>query len=160
MYYKDLAYNMTFTNEKQMESEDSLQREAPAALKQTLQIALSEERSMMGTIGCADVLSTHPETVSLCILPKEDGVNGLIQHKLIQAYCWENDIPVLLVDSEVNLRKILSREIKNSIESDVSCVIIKNKEGPLSVAETTLAKYYAWLIAHDVDPHPILQLPV
>lgn len=41
-----------------------------------------------------------PEDVALCLLPDVvdcDDVTANIQHKLVEAFCWENDIEVIKV---------------------------------------------------------------
>lgn len=46
------------------------------------------------------VVFSNPENVMLCVLPQatfESDVTIHMQHTLIEAYCWENDITVLKV---------------------------------------------------------------
>lgn len=42
---------------------------------------------------------SSPETVRLCLLPEmaETDVTVQIHHKLVEAFCWENDIEVVKV---------------------------------------------------------------
>lgn len=41
-----------------------------------------------------------PDDIALCLLPEvvdTDDVTANIQHKLVEAYCWENEIEVVKV---------------------------------------------------------------
>ena len=66
--------------------------------------------------------------MKLCIL-KDRSSNNIsvnIQHKLIEAYCWENDIKVLKVGEDDKLGSILVDENDrlNSNIGDDSCVLV------------------------------------
>ena len=42
--------------------------------------------------------------IMLCLLPESDDISVSIHHKLIEAYCWENDIIVIKVCFAFNFR--------------------------------------------------------
>ena len=48
---------------------------------------------------CYFVINRCPEQVMLCVLPNVDAsdLSINIQHKLIEAYCWENSVNVVKV---------------------------------------------------------------
>ncbi|WAR24731.1 GA45A-like protein [Mya arenaria] len=66
------------------------------ALVHVVKEALSQGRVTFGIFECVEVLETCPEQVMLCILPTVSDENILnlvnIQHKLIEAHCWENEV--------------------------------------------------------------------
>ena len=132
------------------------------ALTQTVELAVKDGRLVCGTINSADMLSTCPESITLCILPDVSGgsdVSVLIQHKLIEAYCWENDIPVIKVNGVAGLEKVVQvSNDQNNNATDLSCLLIQDKE-EMEECEKLLSKYYWGLIEDNVDPHPVIELP-
>lgn len=43
---------------------------------------------------------SNPDNVAMCILPMgtdDEDVTNHIQHTLVEAFCWENDIPLIKV---------------------------------------------------------------
>ncbi|KAK3089781.1 hypothetical protein FSP39_006480 [Pinctada imbricata] len=153
----------TFTNgHKEVSHERKC--EVGTALIKTIELAVTDSRLVCGTFQSADMLSTCPESITLCILPdyKEDSdVSILIQHKLIEAYCWENDIPVIKVNGVAGLQKVVSlkNDQNNNANTDLSCLLIQDKE-KMEECEEMLSKYYWELINDNVDPHPVIDLPV
>ncbi|VDI01786.1 Hypothetical predicted protein [Mytilus galloprovincialis] len=69
------------------------------ALKKLLVKAQEDGRIVVGVYECAQILQNSPETVRLCLLPEmaETDVTVQIHHKLVEAFCWENDIEVVKV---------------------------------------------------------------
>ena len=61
--------------------------------------AREDNRITSGVFDCANKLEQEPESVMLCLLPggTSDDISVAIQHTLIEAYCWENDINVIKV---------------------------------------------------------------
>lgn len=61
--------------------------------------AKEEDRITSGVFECASYLESYPDQVMLCLLPEAtpDDIAASIQHKLIEAYCLENDIQVAKV---------------------------------------------------------------
>ncbi|KAK3090634.1 hypothetical protein FSP39_013297 [Pinctada imbricata] len=159
---------MTLTDCENMEFKSSAESRSSfnvgEALLQTVELAMVDSRLVCGTFQSADMLSTCPESITLCILPdyKEDSdVSILIQHKLIEAYCWENDIPVIKVNGVAGLQKVVSlkNDQNNNANTDLSCLLIQDKE-EMAECERMLSKYYWGLVHDNVDPHPVIQLPV
>ncbi|KAK3604490.1 hypothetical protein CHS0354_001169 [Potamilus streckersoni] len=107
-------------------------------LQKLLLKAMSEGRLTSGMFECANVFRTDPEKVRLCILPvsASTDVSVRIQHKLIEAYCWENEIQLLKVDSVEKLSAILNSGEKKMHQKstnampvttasvDCSCVLV------------------------------------
>ena len=54
-----------------------------------------------------------------------EDVAAHIQHKLVEAFCWENDIEVVKVDSFKTVAKVLTNE-KTEAKNDVGCILIQN----------------------------------
>ncbi|KAK3604491.1 hypothetical protein CHS0354_001171 [Potamilus streckersoni] len=79
-------------------------------LQEVLLTAMSEGRLTSGIFECANVFRMDPDKVRLCILPVTSSTDVAIhiQHKLIEAYCWENEIQLLKVDSVEKLSAILN----------------------------------------------------
>lgn len=136
------------------------------ALKEVLLKALEAERITCGAFAGAKLLSSNPDNVSLCILPDVNptvDVTVHIQHKLIEAYCWENDIPVLKVDSMEKLTSLCKTKTGNEMNSvdtsDLSCILIEYPQTGTDTDET-ISKFYNNILINDVYPRPIIDLPV
>lgn len=80
-------------------------------------------------------ISRCPEVVDLCILPNGKGqdISLHIQHKLIQAFCWENDIEIVELDQEEFGGLTKSPRSKSEAASGVECILVTSK--PLSEVE-------------------------
>ena len=75
----------------------------------------------------------EPDNVMMCILREGDrnDISVKIQHTLIEAYCWENDIRVLKVSPEDKLDVMLANELNlNRSKEENSCalVMLPNKD--------------------------------
>jgi non-ribosomal peptide synthetase component E (peptide arylation enzyme) len=70
-----------------------------------------------------------PEIVETCILPsgKSQNISTHIQHKLIEAYCWENDIQIVELDHAEFMRTIKVQRSKSMDLSTIECVLITSK---------------------------------
>ena len=99
------------------------------AVKDVVSMAATDKRLVLGAMPSAEFLGEEADSVALCLLleNKSDDVLISIQHKLVEAYCWENDIPLLKVDSEDKVRKILScrGDQNNNEPDDLSCILVK-----------------------------------
>lgn len=99
------------------------------AVKDVVDMAATDKRLVLGAMPSAEFLGEEADSVALCLLleNKLDDVLISIQHKLVEAYCWENDIPLLKVDSEDKVRKILSSHTdpNNNEPDDLSCILVK-----------------------------------
>ncbi|KAK3090889.1 hypothetical protein FSP39_015487 [Pinctada imbricata] len=122
--------------------------------------AMVEGRTTCGVIACAQLLNTNPDDVTLCILPVEtdEDVTIHIQHTLIEAFCWENDIVTVKVDSTEKLGMLFSAlgstnyNNNNKVAEDYNCVLI-------SCPQTTATDHTLNDIVN-ADDHPIIEIPV
>ncbi|WAR24718.1 GA45B-like protein [Mya arenaria] len=89
--------------------------------------ALKEDRLVQGVFPCARILEQTPEVVTLCAIPEEQckNISAHIQQKLIEAFCWENDIRVINVEESTlqNLAK-QSKSKSDSKSVDFYCVLV------------------------------------
>lgn len=123
---------MTFTEN----SEFAMQNEkrntnTGRMLKDVLVQAQAEGRTTFGIYECAQLLNTAPDDVTLCILPVGDNgdVTVHIHHTLMEAYCLENDIKLLKVDSLEKLEGVFPvNENSNTDAVDCSCILVKAPE--------------------------------
>ncbi|XP_062566457.1 growth arrest and DNA damage-inducible protein GADD45 alpha-like [Saccostrea cucullata] len=132
------------------------------AVKDVVSMAALNERLVLGAMPSAEFLGEEADSVALCLLleNKSDDVLINIQHKLVEAYCWENDIPLLKVDSEDKVRKILASEgdQNNNEPTDLSCILVKNAD-KLSSSESMLADFFDYIIKNEIEPFPVITLP-
>ncbi|KAL3869251.1 hypothetical protein ACJMK2_041957 [Sinanodonta woodiana] len=61
--------------------------------------ATDEKQLTMGVYECVNILKNAPDCVKMCLLPvtNTSNISVHIQHKLIEAYCWENEISIIKV---------------------------------------------------------------
>ncbi|KAL3869247.1 hypothetical protein ACJMK2_041954 [Sinanodonta woodiana] len=137
-------------------------------LQEILLKAMSEGMLTNGIFECANVFRMDPGKVRLCILPVTSSLDVAIniQHKLIEAYCWENEILLLKVDSVEKLSAILNsggksmhQKSKNEMpvttaSVDCSCVLVtyppKDEQGKDDES-------YAFM--EHILPHHVIELP-
>lgn len=105
-------------------------------LARVLTRAMQEDRITCGVFECASYLQATPELVMLCLLPEAtpNDIQMSIHHKLIEAYCLENDIHVVKIINCEKFAEILGNQSAqqksandNPITSpspDCSCVLI------------------------------------
>jgi len=88
-----------------------------------------------------------------------------MQYTLIQAYCWENDIGVIKVDSSIKLNKLLAgfhtrpdADETGSSESirNADCVLVQYPEEACSECEDDVLEYCR--VTCDLNPMPIIPL--
>ncbi|XP_041359790.1 growth arrest and DNA damage-inducible protein GADD45 alpha-like [Gigantopelta aegis] len=142
------------------------------ALKQCLQQASLSHRVTCGVFECAKLLSCNPDNVMLCILPEADNANDVtvhIQHTLIKAFCWENDIKLIKVDSAIKLATILngSQEPKNDnippctiTSSDVSSLLLEFPQDTCSMEDTAVCEFFERALNSNVTSNFVIELPV
>ncbi|XP_048763548.1 growth arrest and DNA damage-inducible protein GADD45 gamma-like [Ostrea edulis] len=143
---------MTFTEN----SESTMQSEKRTAntgqmLKDVLVQAKEEGRATFGIYECAQLLNTNSDDVTLCILPPGD-VNDVtvhIHHTLMEAFCLENDIKLIKVDSLEKLEAVFSGT-SNTDMLDCSCVLV-------TAPEKTDHTYNDLM---DVTDGPVIEMPV
>lgn len=164
---------MTLTNadeeEKQMEPKPTTVINIGEVLVEVLKQALSQGRITYGVFECVDILETCPEQVMLCVLPSVDP-NDLsinIHHKLIEAYCWENSINVVKIDSQEKLTLLLTTATPTSPEMkkaagnfdrtcDLNCILIGFPSEEMSEDDFHITKYSYLYSDTNVD---VIELP-
>ncbi|XP_060598985.1 growth arrest and DNA damage-inducible protein GADD45 gamma-like [Ruditapes philippinarum] len=92
-------------------------------------LAEQEDRLIKGLFEAARVLEMCPDIVETCILPsgKSQDISTHIQHKLIEAYCWENDIQIVELDHAEFQHTIKVQRNKSMDLSTIECVLITSK---------------------------------
>ncbi|XP_048763547.1 growth arrest and DNA damage-inducible protein GADD45 alpha-like isoform X2 [Ostrea edulis] len=132
------------------------------AVKDVVSMAAIDRRLVLGAMPSAEFLGEEADNVALCLLleNKSDDVLISIQHKLVEAYCWENDIPLLKVDSEDKVRHILASkgEQNNNEPDDLSCILVKNAD-KMSSSESMLADFFDYIMKNEIEPFPVITLP-
>lgn len=128
-----------------------------SSLQETLLDAKHEQRLTCGIYESAQLLQMSPESIMLCVLPEDQGDDIAVQihFTLIRAFCLENDIAVVRVDSTAKIKTILAD--KDAV--DVNCLLVELPEKrDLSAAEENLVDFgYA---TGDLSPLPVLSLEV
>ncbi|CAG9859916.1 unnamed protein product [Phyllotreta striolata] len=122
-------------------------------------------RLICGLFPAVEYLEKSPEDVLFCVLPQTRPGDSTMhmQTVLLQAFCFENDIPVIQVDSSEKLAEYC--DIRNS---DIGCtcaVVIKDSslpstpedEFPMSPTEQILADFYEFTL--EEFPRPVIELP-
>ncbi|XP_060598983.1 growth arrest and DNA damage-inducible protein GADD45 alpha-like [Ruditapes philippinarum] len=105
-------------------------------LSKVMRRAKADDRITSGVFECASYLESFPELVMLCLMPETapDDIAASIQHKLIEAYCLENDIQVAKISNCEKFISLLGDESPQqksandkpvmSPSMDCSCVLI------------------------------------
>lgn len=111
---------MSVESESEMSSDDCVE-----TIDDVVNLAMKEYRLTRGIFKCAYVLERYPEIVSLCLLPNLSTVQigTIIQHKLIEAYCLENEIRIVHVDN-AKLASFVKQCNKTSEHLDVDCILV------------------------------------
>lgn len=128
-------------------------------IKQLLLKAQSESRVTVGLSACINILSKTPEDSLFCLLaePKKGDSATHMHEVLLEAFCYENDIYVVKVDSADKLSRILG-------QSDIeSCALIQkswtsnNEDESFDSLENALVDHCEafW----DAPQQPIIKLP-
>ncbi|GAB0086145.1 uncharacterized protein DMENIID0001_004760 [Sergentomyia squamirostris] len=120
--------------------------------------AQTERRTIVGVSEAVKTLSAAPEDTLFCFLaPPSIGDSAThMQEVLLQAFCFENDIYIIKVDSSEKLSRILGA---NTLES---CALVQKawthqEEEVLTSAEENLVDHCE---VHWDDPkQPIVRLP-
>lgn len=114
-------------------------------LKVELKKAQQEGRLIIGIYECALVLQNTPEEVDLCLLPDitetEDVESSLIHQKLVDAFCWENDIDVIKVAGFNELECMLEKK-KETNKNNTGCILICTKD---KMEEASSDNYFTML---------------
>lgn len=148
---------MPDNNKKEVKLKDTVQ--------EVLLRAREDNRITSGVVDCANKLEHEPEMIMLCLLPNgtSDDISVSIQHKLIEAYCWENDIHVIempnseklseLVNGKDSDQKTVKENPVTSPSYDCTCVLVDfPPKGKVNTHESRLLDLM-W-------PQQIIQLPI
>lgn len=128
--------------------------------------AVSQGRITFGVFECAEVLETCPEQVMLCILPQVSSADLLlnIQHKLIEAHCWETGVHLIKVDSAEKMAALLSASepsgsaMKVARTLDFTCMLIGYPCDDMSDEDCQIMKQHSYLF-HETAPDCTITLP-
>lgn len=113
-----------------------VERTVGETLAKVLVRAKNDDRITSGVFECIGYLEGDPDHVMLCLLPEAtpDDIATSIQHKLIEAYCLENDIQVVKINNCEKFIELLSNKAPeqktvndNPVMSpsvDCSCVLV------------------------------------
>ncbi|XP_023024962.1 growth arrest and DNA damage-inducible 45 [Leptinotarsa decemlineata] len=126
-----------------------------------------EKRLISGLLPAIAYLEKSPEDVVICVLPQSRPGDATthIQTVLLQAFCYENYIPVIQVDSSEKLDSYCGEQTKGSI-SGCNCVLITKdpsmpvtpeEDIPMSPTEQILADFYECTL--EEFPRPVIELP-
>lgn len=118
---KDFRRNTSVDSDTDMSGDECID-----TLQDLVYLANKEGRLVKGVFESAHVLELCPEIVDVCILPcgPSENISTHIQQKLIEAYCWENDIKIM----ETNDICFTSNERNKTGDSNnIECVLITSK---------------------------------
>lgn len=134
-----------------------IQQETPNPAKNLRSVILRadlEKRLVIGLHAAIKQLSEQPSDTLFCVLitPKKSDSATHMQEVLLKAFCFENDIYILQVDSAVKLGRLLNLPVCDS------CVLVQRSQSLVnSAAEESLIDFCEeyW----DAPTQPVLQLP-
>ncbi|XP_013406064.1 growth arrest and DNA damage-inducible protein GADD45 alpha-like [Lingula anatina] len=146
----------------------------PNAISVSLQLSLQEaketNRVTCGVYQAARRLEESSDHVMLCVLAADtlDNLELCIHFTLLEAYCWENDIQVIKVDSATKLGKLLLGDSLPANDNDfaagrsnnaqsLDCALVefsKENNSPADEEVLTFSK-----ASEGVLPRPVIDLP-
>ncbi|ESO88301.1 hypothetical protein LOTGIDRAFT_165742 [Lottia gigantea] len=137
-------------------------------LKECIYQSVEEKRITCGVFDCAKLLKSNPENVMICVLPEAESENISIhiQHTLIEAFCWENDIRILKVKNQQSVGNILCGEKEKNVtdensamKPDISCLMIEYSGAKMSSEDQGVIWYHESIIMNTDFPKPVIHLP-
>ncbi|CAG9760267.1 unnamed protein product [Ceutorhynchus assimilis] len=136
------------------------------ALRTTLTKARVERRLVCGLFPAIALLEKAPEDVVFCVLPttRPGDAATHIQAVLLQAFCYENCIPVIQVDSSEKLASFCGKAKDNChcncaiITRDITLPIPKDDSMPMTDNEQFLTDFYECTL--EEFPRPVIELPI
>ncbi|XP_030745688.1 uncharacterized protein LOC115874615 [Sitophilus oryzae] len=139
------------------------------ALRAALTKAKNDRRLICGLLPALAFLEKSPEDVVLCVLPtaRPGDAATHIQAVLLQAFCYENYIPLLQVDSSEKLASFCGGSQKTKQNSYCNCAVItrdnslaipENDIMPMTDNEHLLADFYECTL--EEFPRPVVELPI
>lgn len=139
------------------------------ALSGVVAKAKTETRLICGLLDAILYLEENPLDTLLCILPQtRPGDAASHMHTvLLQAFCYENCIPVVQVDDGQKLAELCGIETsRKDLSPDCECALITrdvsmplnlDEDIPMTANEQILTDFYECTI--EEFPRPIIQLP-
>ncbi|XP_075217586.1 growth arrest and DNA damage-inducible 45 isoform X2 [Lycorma delicatula] len=119
--------------------------------------AILEQRVTCGLLAAVRQLELDPCRIAFCLLPQQSGNKDTaashIQKVLLQAFCYEQNIAIIQVDSVDRLKQCTK-------ESDCSCVIVLQpwgKDQDMSPEKELIRKIYDFSCFQSVQP--VIKLP-
>ncbi|KAJ8955897.1 hypothetical protein NQ318_005445, partial [Aromia moschata] len=136
------------------------------AVRGMLTRAKVERRLVCGLLPAIAYLEKSPDDVVFCVLPltRPGDAATHIQTVLLQAFCFENYIPVIQVDSSEKLARYCELASNKGgcncaiITRDFSLPSTPDEEIPLSPTEQVLADFYECTL--EEFPRPVIELPI
>ncbi|XP_019866673.1 growth arrest and DNA damage-inducible protein GADD45 alpha [Aethina tumida] len=139
------------------------------AVRGVLTRAKVERRLICGLLPAISYLEKNPDDVLICVIPETRPGDAAthMQTVLLQAFCYENYIPVIQVNSSEKLGEYCSDSNYNNKRSKgCNCaIIIKDMnvpitpdEIPMSPSEQILADFYECTL--EEFPRPVIELPI
>jgi growth arrest and DNA-damage-inducible protein len=135
-----------------------------SSLKETLTDAKRDGRLTCGIYESGQLLQMSPESIMLCVLPEDqsDDIALHIHFTLIRAFCLENDILVVKVDSVSKMKRMLSdfedEEFDGHWPTDFNCLLVEYPPHGLSKAEENVLEFGR--MTGDLSPRPVVKLDV
>lgn len=108
----------------------------------TIAEACRNDRLIYGVDTCAKYLMTDPNGVFACLLPMEgfEDITTQIYYKLLEAFCNENDVPLIKIDGGPKLLQLINDNIGQAGEKTATdCIVVLIR--------------YPYCIDSDVDQH-------
>ncbi|RZF42761.1 hypothetical protein LSTR_LSTR013350 [Laodelphax striatellus] len=117
--------------------------------------AIKEKRAICGLLAAIRQLELDPFRIACCLLPQHPGADRAshIHTILLQAFCYEQNIAIIQVDSQEKLKHYTS-------ETDCSCVLILqpwSKEKDTLAEKQLLKRIRDFSTLHSIQP--IFKLP-
>ncbi|XP_013406188.1 growth arrest and DNA damage-inducible protein GADD45 gamma [Lingula anatina] len=140
------------------------------SLQQSVVEARREGRITCGVYQAARVLENDPDDVMVCILAADTSqdLELHIHFTLLEAFCWENDIKIIKVDSASKLKKLVYDDNLPANDNDeaighrpgtrdVDCVLIQFPKQQESTSDQEVLEFYR--ASEQILPKPIIELP-
>ncbi|GFO19055.1 growth arrest and DNA damage-inducible protein gadd45 alpha-like [Plakobranchus ocellatus] len=135
-------------------------------LREVVWQAVEQGRVTCGVQNCAHQLETEPCNILLCVLPEATpdkmDVSTSIHHMLIEAFCLENSVQLIKVDSVGKLERLLQGRAPSAFKSktfDLSCVLVQYPTGAASIEDRTLAEFCRSDVFKDTSQFHHIALP-
>jgi len=140
------------------------------SVRETLILALQQGRLTAGVYQSGKLLQIDPCGVMMCVLPHNMERDATLQmhYTLIQAYCWENHIGVIKVDSREKLCQLLSEastyrqgrsaalHFQPPSISDCNCILVQYPTEACTDAELDVLEFCK--VTCDASPIPVIPL--